>query len=90
MAHYRGGWWGRVDSWRQVIPSTKTQRGSAVSLVSDRNRLNPQDKSRVVGSSLAPFTSLLMPFTGPKNPVVHLSGLTGMEKAVCGSRLGHL
>ena len=34
----------------------------------------------VVGSSLVPLTSLLMLFTGPKDPVVHLNGLTGMEK----------
>ena len=34
----------------------------------------------VVGSSLVLLTSLLMPFTGPKGPVVHLNGLTGMAK----------
>ena len=54
---------------------------SAVSSVSDRNRLNLQDKSRletVVSSSLVPLTSLLMPFTIPKDTVVHLGGLIGM------------
>ena len=29
-----------------------------------------------IGSSLEPFTSLLKPFTGPTNRVVHLGGLT--------------
>ena len=49
--------------------------------VSDRNRLNPQDKSRQsLFSSLVPLTSLLMPFTGPKDPAVHLGGLTEMAK----------
>ena len=62
-----------------------------MSSVSDRNRLNPWDKVKtVVGSNLVPLTSLLMPFTGTKDPVVHLNGLTGMAKAVCESRLGHL
>ena len=28
----------------------------------------------------APFTSLLMPFMGPTDPVVHLVGLTGSAK----------
>ena len=35
---------------------------------------------RVVGSSMVPLTSLLMPFTGPKGLVVHLDGLTGLAK----------
>ena len=34
----------------------------------------------VVGSSLVPLTSLFMPFPGPKDPVVHLNGLTEMTK----------
>ena len=34
----------------------------------------------IVGSSLAPLTSLLTPFTGPTDPVVHLGGLTGSAK----------
>ena len=46
--------------------------------VSDKNRLNPQDKS--LFSSLVPLTSLLKPFTGPKDRVVHLGGLTEMAK----------
>ena len=43
-----------------------------------------------VGSSLAPPISLLMPFTGSTDPVVHLGSLTGSAKVVCESRLGHL
>ena len=56
---------------------------STVSLVNDRNRLNPQDRSRqVLVSSVAPLTSLLMPFTGLTDPVVHLGGLTGSAKSL--------
>ena len=44
----------------------------------------------VVGCSLAPETSLLMPLTGPTGPVVHLHGLTDSRKAICESRLGYL
>ena len=57
----------------------KDTDNSAVSKVSDRRGLNPQDRSIliVVGSSLAPVTSLLMPFSGPTDPVVHHGGLTG-------------
>ena len=43
----------------------------------------------VVGCSLAPHTSLLMPFSGSKGPVVHVHGLTGSRKAFCESRLGY-
>ena len=31
-------------------------------------------------SGIVPLTSLLMTFTGPKDPVVHLGVLTGMAK----------
>ena len=44
----------------------------------------------VVGYSLAPHTSLLMPFTGSTGPVVHVHGLTGFRKAICESRRGYL
>ena len=44
----------------------------------------------VFGYSLAPHTSLLMPFSGSTGPVVHLNGLTGLKKVICGSRLGYL
>ena len=40
--------------------------------LSDRDRFNPQDMEveTVLGSSLAPLTSVLMSFTGPTDPVV--------------------
>ena len=44
----------------------------------------------VVGCSLAPDTSLLMPFTDPTGPVVHLHDLTDSRKAICESKLGYL
>ena len=44
----------------------------------------------VVGYSLAPHTSLVMPFTGSTGPVVHVHGLTGLRKAICESRRGYL
>ena len=44
----------------------------------------------VVGYSLVPHTSLLMPFSGSTGPLVHLHGLTGSRKALCESRLGYL
>ena len=34
----------------------------------------------VVGSNLAPHTTLLKPFTGPKYPVLHFCSLTGVVK----------
>ena len=79
-----GGW---VAGGGLNLPAYKETDSSAVSLVRDRNRLNPWDKSRpsrsrqsLALSSLVPLTSSLMPFTGPKDPVVHLNGLTGMAK----------
>ena len=44
----------------------------------------------VVGYSFAPYTPLLMPFSGSTGQVVHLHGLTGLRKAACESRLGYL
>ena len=44
----------------------------------------------VVGYSLAPHTSLLIPFTGSTGPVVHVHGLIGLRKAICESRPGYL
>ena len=41
----------------------------------------------VVGSSLAPHMSFLIPLTGSTGPAVHLYGLTG---SICESKLGHL
>ena len=38
-----GGWLGRLDSWRQVIPSFRTQASPSIS---DRNKHNPQDGPR--------------------------------------------
>ena len=32
----------------------------------------------VIGSSLVPVTSLLVPSTGPTDPVLHRGGLTGL------------
>ena len=60
--------------------------------VSGTSSHNPQDRLRrsLHGCSLAPYTSLLMPFTGSTGPVVHLQGLTGLRKAICESRLGYL
>ena len=43
-----------------------------LSSVSDRKRLNPQDRSKtVIWSSLAPLKSLLMPFTGLTDAAVY-------------------
>ena len=63
---------------------------SVVSSINDRSRYNPQDKWSVVGSSLAPLTSLLMPFTGSTGPVMYLHGLTGSVKTIHESTHGHL
>ena len=50
-----------MAGWRWVIPFIRTQNSNSVSSVSDRKRLNPQDRSRtVIGISLAPFTSLIV------------------------------
>ena len=57
---------------------------SAVTLLSGINRLNPQDKSRqlLAAVCMVPLASLLIPFTGPKDPAVHLNGLTGIAKGL--------
>ena len=44
----------------------------------------------VVGYSLAPHTSLIIPFNSSTGLVVHGHGLTGLRKALCKSRLGYL
>ena len=55
----------------------KDTDSSAVSSVNDRKGLNFTGQvETVVGSSLALVTSLLIPFTGPTDPVVHHGGLT--------------
>ena len=77
---------GGVGSRRWVIPSIN----SAVSSVSDRNRLNHRIGQDGHCCSLTPVTSLLMPFTGPTDPVVHLGGLKGSTKSHLESKFGHL
>ena len=88
MACYRGwvgGWAG--GGWGMEGAGGKPEVGqtlhedtdsSAVCSVSDRKGLNPQDRSR---QSLAAVwhqsTSLLVPPTGPTDPVLHYGGLTG-------------
>ena len=47
-------------------------------------------RKTVVGYSLAPHTSLIMPFSGSTGTVVHVHGLTGSNKVICESRLGYL
>ena len=46
-------------------------------LVSLAQKISTGQIETVVGSSLAPVTSLSMQFTGPTDLVVHLGGLTG-------------
>ena len=69
---------GGEDGWvaRSRLYLLLDTESNPVSSVSDRNRLNPQDVETVISNNLAPLTSLLMSFTGPKDPVVHLGGLT--------------
>ena len=55
-----------------------------------KQSLSTRQAKTVVGYSLAPHTSLLMPFTGSTGPIVHLYGLTGLRKAICEGRLGYL
>ena len=56
----------------------KDTDNSAVSSVSDRKELSPQAQVKtVVDRSLAPVTSLLIPFNSPTDPVLHHGGLTG-------------
>ena len=73
------------------MPSIRTCIDSnAVSSVTEKTQSTGYKVETVVGNSLAPLTSLLMPFTGPTDPVMHLGSLIGLAKAVCASRLGHL
>ena len=69
----------RVGNWRQVLPLGHSS--SAVSLISDRNKDNPQGRrDSCDGSNLAPHTSSLILFNSSKNPV-HLHGLTALGLA---------
>ena len=61
-----------------------------MSSVSDRNRLNPQDKSRQLLLAVWHHHILINAIHWPTDPVVHLGGLTGTAKAIYESRLGHL
>ena len=49
--------------------------------MSDINRQSTGLAKTVIDSSLAPHAPLLMPFSGPTGPVVHLRGLTGSAKS---------
>ena len=64
----------------------KDTGSSVVSSLHDRNKLNSQDKLRIIGSSLALHTSVLMLFTGSTGPVVYTFMLwEGQKKATCES-----
>ena len=60
----------------------KETNSSAVSSVGHRNcHSQPgRPRRRVVSSSLTPQTALLVPITGPIDPVVDRRGFTGSEK----------
>ena len=77
MGRWEGEGW--VGSCKQVIPSIRTQLdSSAMSLISDRNRLILQLLAATWYHS-NPY-QLLMPLSCHKDHVVHLSGLMGMVK----------
>ena len=88
MAHIRG-WVGSQRWFKATIEDTDSSRVCPVSGTSSHN---PQDRPRqsLASYSLAPHTSLLMPFSSSTGPVVHVHGLTGSRKALCESRLGYL
>ena len=58
-------------SWRQVKASIRTQTAK-------KGTESTGQVETVVDSSLAPVTSLLVPPTGPTDPVMHHDGLTGL------------
>ena len=75
------GWGGWATNTRLYYLFIRTQAAcSAVSLIGGRNRHNPQDRLIVIGSSLAPLTSLIILFTGSTIPLVHLYGFTWLIK----------
>ena len=58
----------------------KETNSSAVSSVGHRNCQSTWQAQTVVSSSLTPQTALLVPITGPTDPVVDRRGFTGSEK----------
>ena len=95
MAHIRGLGWEGVGGGGGGKPKAvkaTIKRQTAVVCVQKWHK-QPQSTGQaetVVGYSLAPHTSLLMPFSGSTGLVVHVYGLTGSRKALCESRLGYL
>ena len=66
-----------MGSQRWVKISIRTQTAMlCVQRVTEGTQSTGQVET-VVGSSLAPVTSLLVPPTGPTDPVLHHGGLTG-------------
>ena len=85
----RGGGGGREAECELRLPLRHRQQYYVSSKWHKQSQSTGLAKT-IIGCSLAPHTSLLMPFTGSTGPVVHLHGLIGLRKAICESRLGYL
>ena len=72
-----GGHWGWVGSRRRVIPSTRRQTAVlCVQYCTETATVN----LAVISSSLTPQAALLVPISGPIDPVVDRCGFTGSSK----------
>ena len=74
-----GGGGGQVAGGRLYLPLGHRQQCCVFSKWQKQVQSTGWIKT-VIGSSLAPFSSLLMPFTNSTDPVVYLDGLTGLAK----------
>ena len=73
-----GGWW--AARGMLYLPQEDRQQCCVFTKLQKQIQFIAQPMM-VVGSSLAPQTSLLVPPIGSTGPVVHLHGLTGLVKS---------
>ena len=87
---YRG-WAGGVGGKPKVGNTIHREaNSSAMSSVGHRNCQSTWQDETVVSSSLTPQAALLVPISGPIDPVVDRRGFTGSAKTACESRPGYL
>ena len=81
-----GGW---EAEGRQHHPQRVKQQCYVLSRAQKLPQSTWQDET-VVSSSLTPQAALLVPISGPIDPVVDCRGLQGQQKTACESRPGYL
>ena len=89
MKFIGGGWVGVGGGWEAEGGQHHPQGGKQQRYVLSRAQKLPQSTwqdETVVSSSLTPQAALLVPTSGPIDPVVDHRGLQGRQKTACESR----